>query len=195
MLLSFVSNRKFAAFYTSDLSAATAEEFKEKKEEIYRVGEKALSAIRYNDYDAKCVAAFMETAQLGHRVFKTLADMISGNWHPVDHNEPFFKPTSWEKIVSLRELIAQLETSTNDRTFAFEYYDGWYVYHHKQIVRPKEFRLLMGGLNRVLPGTKLMLVYDQLMPFTNANHNDQNCVPVRDLPQFYKNKGVTIYDQ
>lgn len=149
--------------------------------------------MRYAEFKAECVVAFEAQAHLGNRVFEMLGDMIRG-WHPVDHREPLFKPNTWEQIGSLRELVDQLEIAADDGTFAFQYHDGWHVYHHMQIVYPREFRLLSEGLDRVRPGSKLMLLYDQLLPFTNSKHNDRNCVKTENLPLFYKNKGIPVYD-
>ena len=79
--------------------------------------------------------------------------------------------------------------SADEQTFAFKSVRALDVYYDNQVVLPKEFKFMKNGATRVTPDTTSILIYDHLLPFNNAKHNDVDCVPAKNLPLFYKKKG------
>ena len=136
---------------------------------------------------AKCVKQFYDKIDSGKDIIEILERMLSLNWHPF--GEADFEPVPWQAVEVLKQLMEQLQASTDGQTLAFKSEDARHVYWYKEIAALKEFKFLKQGSDRVSSYTKSMLIYDQLLPFNNENHDDNHCVPLDDLPRFYKRKG------
>ena len=134
---------------------------------------------------SKCLEIFERKAFSGRNVFSILKRLTKYNEYPIFDADS--KPTSLEAIKILEKLFEKLKTSAD--AFALKSERPWDVFFYKNIILPREFHFLTEGSDRVGPDTKSMFTYDQFLPFNTKDHVDQNCVPVEDLPLFYKNKG------
>lgn len=191
------SNHKIAEFYTENLEKLTADEIGQINGYLLHLSSqisRPLYEIEQEESLAKCVKHFHQKANSSWRLFDVFTEVINTNLSP-DASSPFkkkidiFKPTASEAIDILAKLMAKLETSQDGQAFAFGLSNAWDVYRGKKIAAFKEFKFLRGGSNFVGLDTRSMLIYDQLLPFNNMNHNDQNCVAFKDLPYFYTSKG------
>lgn len=114
------------------------------------------------------------------------------NVYPTDSYADYM-PTNSEAVEALEKLMNQFSTSTDGQTFAFGSDDALDVYFYRTIVLPKEFKFLKADSGRVSRETKSLLAYDQLFPFNNPNHKDENCVAAKDLPLLQeKRKGISM---
>ena len=121
----------------------------------------------------------------GYGVIRLLERLIGRHLQPL-HKETGHKPTSDEAVEMLGKLMERLKAG--DQTFAFAVDAARDVYYHRKIVRPRELKFLRAGLDRF--DVKILISYDQFLPFNNGNHNDANCVMLEDLPLFYQNRGI-----
>lgn len=136
----------------------------------------------------QCLKYFKKTADSGLGVFESLSTMFSYNLRLFyDHadSEPKFP----EFYLELKDLVAKLNKTADDQTFAFRYVEDIDEIFDQQIILPGEFKFLKEGLHYVRPDMKSMIIYEQFIPFNNKYHDDKSCVALKDLPLFYKKKG------
>ena len=189
LLSLFHSNRKFAESYTKDLNGATIDEFKDIANKIYVNAKRPLFKMKQNEPNAQCLEIFFRTSDLGHSLFSLLRDVFEQNCNPIN-DDADFTPKSGAFFKMFEKLFDELKTGSDEmKTFALKSERAFDVFFDSEIVRPREFKFLTEGSDRVQPDTKSMLIFDQFFPFNNKNHVDTNCVPVEELPLFYKNKG------
>lgn len=124
--------------------------------------------------------SFEETAYSGVALFLTLRDFFQFNLHPTI-SEAAFKPTESETNRMLDEMIGNFNENTDGPTFAFGSQSALLVLDRK-ILLAREFKFKSVD-------TKSVLTYELFLPFQNKNPDNGRCVPVGDLPLFYKNKG------
>lgn len=183
---SFNSNRKFAQLYTEDLTDATAKDFSDAENELFRVGWEPFYKMRKEEDEVQCVKTLFEVVKKGDSLFGYLERLYRLNWQP--GSESNSSPTYLEAVDILAKLMDQLKINADGQTFAFAEENAEEVYECGLIL-PKKFKFLTKGLDRVGPRTRSMVIYDQFMPFNNKNHNEINCVTLDNLPRFYKDKG------
>ena len=149
------------------------------------------------EQNAKCIES--QKSELGNLLFKIFSAIYSSNFQMIyssDSEEITPQTTNLVEIVDMhKKLIDKIQGNSDGQTFAFESESGdsfecirkllW-----QEIVLLRDLNFLNGSLNRVGPNTERILFYDQFLPFNNEPHNDEDCVPVKDLPPFYKNKGT-----
>lgn len=138
--------------------------------------------------NAQCPEIFKRKFLKGESVFSELGNIQKYNRYPGDDRADI-TPDSTESLEMFEKLFNELKTDSDDQTFAFKSDDPMDVLFDAQIVLQREFKFLAEGLDPINSDTKSILVFDQLLPFHNKKHTDENCVPVADLPPFYKNKG------
>lgn len=147
---------------------------------------------------AKCLQVFEAKTSRAINAFTTFERLSRYNSYPIHdglndlfHPDFIFKPETLQLIKILEKLFRELSTSAGGQTFALKSDEPWSIYFKMGgFVFPGEFKFLTEG--RVQPDTKSLLTYDQYLPFYNADHSDKNCIPAKDLPLFYKNKGQFI---
>ena len=183
----FHSNRKFVGLYTEALDRNTPDEIMSKSLEMRRSWE-PLTQIAATEDKAKCVKSFERAAYSAWGVFRLLERASAYNLHPIDESA-HFKPTNSEEIEILRKLMDELKDGTDSQTFAFRNDTAQDVNWQKAIIVTREFKFLKEGSAGVGPDSKGMLIYHQILPFNNKNHDNNNCVAVIALPRFYKSRG------
>ena len=145
--------------------------------------------IGITEKNSQCLKSFFQTASKGYYLFGLLSDSFFSSPFPEIVDYVGGTPSGTVLSALFEQLLEKLKTGAeSDQTFAFKYESTYKVYYWKDIVLPREFKFLTEG--SVQPDTKSMLTYDQFFPFNNKNHVDTNCVPVEELPLFYKNKGI-----
>ena len=132
----------------------------------------------------QCVKAFSQKVRAGMAVFKSLKEIYALNVFPRDESAAY-TPTYSERIEMLQKLLDKFESS---REFALRSRGPSSVYDYK-LIRPSGIVFLTERHDSVGPDTKGMVIFDLYLPFYNAKHTDQNCVPAKILPLFFKNKG------
>ena len=183
-----VSNRKFVELYTEDLAGFPVDEHHEKRIELGRIGMAPLFYLKENiEHNAKCLPPFERTANSGWAVFETLDRFFVENKYSNHDDLADFEPTNRETLEELRELLSPRKASSHSQTFAFgaAHYEVFFT----ELVLPIEFQFLKGGSDRLGPETRSMISFELLLPFNNRNGKEENCVPAKNLPWFYKNKG------
>lgn len=138
--------------------------------------------------NVKCIKIFDDTAYSGANVFVDLKWLAKFNKCPTQDSAGF-KPTSWELIKNLGKLLSELQYASDDQTLAFSWAHAEQLYFHRGFALLREFKFLKDDLGKVLPSTRSMINFEQFLPFHNKKHTDKNCVPVEELPLFYKTKG------
>ena len=137
--------------------------------------------------NARCVKLFALKANSGSAFLQNLRTMTIYNWSPI-WEEANFEPETLESVKKLEKLMEKLKASTGGHRFAFERYGASEVWL-KGIYVAREFKFLKKGSDRVGQETKSMLTFEQFLPFNNKNHDNKDCVAIKDLPMFYKKKG------
>ena len=178
------SNAHFSEIYPEKIGA-TAKEFEAKKLEILSVAYEDLARMRGTEYKSKCLEYFEKIVGDGYLVFNTLAKFFGSNYFP---NSEIFKPTSWETFETFEKLMSKLKHSADDQIFALRLQSVDDVLYDRPIILPKELILLEEDPDRFGLNKKIMLIYDQILPFHNKNHDDRNCISSKDLPLFYRRK-------
>ena len=141
--------------------------------------------------EPKCLETLERLALRGFYVFDTLKWTFHYNRIPY-HPDDDVKPTPDELFLMHRQLMNKLKNSADGQTSAFRS-DVANKYFSKEIALPVEIRFVNGRVGRADLSTKRMIVYDLIIPFNNANHQNENCVAAKDLPLFYKIKGQEPY--
>ena len=178
------SNRQFSAFFTEDLVNNTAEKY-ERRPSLDQVAVDPLLTMVGIEREAKCVSPLYRMAYLGQGVLEVFDDLFGHNKHPL-YDRGDYEPEDLVLVRELAKLMRKLKAGSDSvQKFALTS-NHFFVRTHRQIVLPKEFKYLKENTERVGPETRGMIIYDQFWPFYNQNHNDENCVPVKDLPLFYK---------
>ena len=187
-LLFFPSNRYFAESYTEKLKNATADEIENIQYKILRTFWKPLYDMKDTEPNAKCPVIFRRKISKGEGVFSELRRIQIRNLYPTN-DEADMTPDSTELFEMFEKLFDDLKTDSDHQTFAFKSDDPMDVLFDAKIVLHREFKFLTEGSDQINADTKSMLVFDQLLPYYNKHHTDENCVPDADLPLFYKKKG------
>lgn len=147
-----------------------------------------LRDIYFEEKNAECLKSMERIAYSGVALFMALEDFFDFNRHAV-LPEAAFKPTKAETTRWLDKLMDRFEEDTDGPTFAFESEEAWQVLSNRKTILPRELKFLIEGEGRTGPNRKSMLTYELFLPFENKNPNKDRCVPVDDLPLFFKNKG------
>lgn len=183
------SNRKFAEFYTKNLSNATAEELADKERKLtIKYWIPLYDMMRKEESSNKCVRTFERIALSACGVLRTLTRIGRFSIHPIN-DEAGFEPSSSEAIKALEKLFEKLNNTGDGQVFALKDETASEVYNFKRgLVQPIEFKFLTDG--PVQPDTKATLIYEQYLPFYKPTLSDSlHCVPVKLLPMFYKSRG------
>lgn len=179
-----------AKFYNEHLNGAGAEEFRSKRLELLNRVMEPLWALKRVERGANCLEALEEKAHGGHGVFESLDRMARKNRLP-QYFLAYFEPSQSDGIARLEKLFEQYKTGGDLKNFALKSLVPYEVYV-LALIRPGEFKFLTEGSAR--PDTKSMFTYDHYLPFYNPEHTDEGCVRIKDLPAFFKNKGVNRDD-
>ena len=147
----------------------------------------SLYFLKDTERGADCLKSFTDTAYSGYGVFEILHRFAERNQTPYIVNEAHYTPGIRKQVAELAKLIDDI--ILGNWQFALRYEGASYIHNAFAIFPPKEFKLLKEGRQGIQPDTKSMIIYDQLLPFNNPLHNDEGCVPVEQLPLFYKKKG------
>ena len=102
-----------------------------------------------------------------------------------------FKPSVSEAIEIMERLFEKLKAASDGQTLALKEETAFDIYFKDGFVLQRDFKFLTDG--SVQPDTQSMAIYEQFLPFNSQLHTDEGCVPVKELPLFYKNKGVDKY--
>lgn len=180
-----ISNHKFAEYYTNDLSAISAKELAGK---VLEMSTEYWLPLFYmaREEPSTCVPTLEKKIYAGFSVFATLEQLIKRNAYPTS-DESGFTPSNFEAIQTLEKLFEKLRTPGNGQRFALNGQQALDVYFEDGFVLPVEFKFLTDG--SVQPDTNSILAFEQFLPFQNAHHSDNDCVPAEKLPLFYRNKG------
>ena len=134
---------------------------------------------------ATCVRTFGDMIFSASNIFENLVEVSMYNSYPTWGGD--FKPTETETFRILERLLEKLNTDADGQTFALKDQDAVDLFYKRGLVLPVEFKFLTNG--PVQSETESMLTYDQYLPFNSDRHTDEGCVPLKELPSFYKNKG------
>lgn len=148
---------------------------------------------------AKCLSSLVTKTARGAQALSTLDLFRRWNSYPVDDGtyDPFdpqviFKPHISKIFEMLKNSLSKIRLRLNEgQTLAFKEKEGpWKIYQKRPgFLLPVEFKFLTEGGAQL--DTKILIIYDQYFPF-NHEHNDENCVPAKDLPLFYQKKGKNL---
>lgn len=138
--------------------------------------------------NAQCPVIFRRKIFKGISVFSLLNHIQKYNWYP-GNDDADITPNSPESYEMFEKLFDKLKTDSDHQTFALKSDNPFDALFVTQIVLQREFKFLTEGSDRINADTKSMLIFNQFLPYYNKYHNDEHCVPVADLPLFYKKKG------
>ena len=82
----------------------------------------------------------------------------------------------------------ELKTGADGQTFALQWDTVYNIILYKKMFLAKQFKFLTEGIQGIRSDAKGMLIYDLVLPFNNALHSDEGCVPAEKLTVFYKEK-------
>ena len=182
MLIFSFSNRKFAQLFTEELNGATAEEIEKKRIDLGATAWLPLRRLMRKEGHVECLERFESKMFSGYSVLSTFERFSKFNRQAADMDADY-KPTTSQSIDLLRKLIKQLQT--DGQTFALRSENVVDIYLYKGLALPREFKFLAGDQ----ADAKSMLIYDLCLPFNSNKHDSKNCVPVKELPRFFKEKG------
>lgn len=169
-----------------DLNGATGDDLLHKKLEIALPFWKPLDQMKEVERKAKCLEVFVQKTQSAVDTYLTLIEMVEFNAYP-RYYKLDYKPTNPEAIKTLEKLLKKLKAGIDGQTSVWKPEEAADILLTRDVVFTREFKLLKGQTQL---DTKIMVTYDQLLPFHNKNWTaNENCVPVKDLPKFYKIKG------
>lgn len=135
---------------------------------------------------SECLEIFNAKAWKGLHLFSNLLAPTEKNAFPI-YQDAEFEPTNLEAIKILEHLFEQLNTDADGQTFALKGESAFDFYFDHGFVLAKNFKFLADG--PVHPDAKTVLTLEMYLPFHTDQPDDTNCVPVDQLPLFYKNNG------
>lgn len=219
LLFFLSSNRKFLDLYTVDLEGATPEELQTRELDLrtsawlplreltqkdsraqclwdYESRSKVLKVIKVDSQWLKLMNSWKSfshltaTAFRGYSIFQDLERVVLTDRN-AGYSDASYRPYTGDLVDQLKEWMEEVDRNGTDvQKFAFSWEKAGDIFTGKQIVLFRGFKFLTGDSGQVQSDTKSRLFSEHFLPFFNKNHTDENCVSVKDLPKFYKNKGV-----